>query len=247
MKYLFCITGLCVLCLSAQAETRIWTDFASGNQLEAEYVSVQSGKVLLKDAHGKNVRVPVASLSSDDLLYIELANPPRITVDFIESFDQRDPRPSPIWVNNSPVHVFHYSFGARVKQKSAGPYNHELTLEIFAIGQQDLDRDKYRLLSRIKSEPFVLTKDNGREFELRDDGIVQLMRYKLAGQYPRGERFAENLILVTDVRGEVVGHNSTRKWLFENRELIKKLPVGAWFNEDCIRVHPTSPKDLLID
>lgn len=246
MKQITKIVGFLAVCLSSQAEMRVWTH-ESGQQFEAEYIAIQAGKVLTRDANGKDIRMPLGSLSEADRRFVELENPPTITVDFIESFDQRDPRPSPIWVNNSPVHVFHYSFGARVKQKSAGMYNHELSLEIFAIGQQELDRDKYRLLSRISSEPFVLSKENGREFELRDDGIVKLMRYKLAGEYPRGERFAENLILVKDERGEIIGYNSTRNWLFENRDKLENLPVGAWFNEDCVRVHPTSPKDLLAD
>lgn len=246
MKILFISTAFLALCLCVRAEMRIWT-VESGTRLEAEYIALQMGKVVVKDAREKEFRIPIGSLSEEDRKFVELVNPPKMTVDFIESFDQRDPRPSPIWGNGSPVHAFHYSFGARVKQKSAGAYNHELTLEIFSISQQVIDHDKYHLLSRIESEPFILTKENGREFELRDEGVVKLLRYTLNGNFPRGERFAENLILVKDERGVVIGYNSTRNWLYEKRELMEALPVGAWFNDDCVRVHPTSPKDLLID
>lgn len=233
-----------MLCSTVCAETKIWT-LKSGKQLEAEYMALQMKKVVLKDVKGKELRVSLSELSKEDQRYVELANPPTLKVDFLQSFIQRDPRPSPIWVNNSPLHLFYYTFGARVTQKNAGKYEHKLTIEIYAIGQQVYDRDKYRLLLKEASKPFILSEENGRKFEFHDDTEIKLMRYVMADQHPRGERFAENLVLVKDERGEIIAHSTSRKWLYTQLDKLNQLPVGAWFNENCDRVHPTSPKEQL--
>ncbi len=62
------------------AEMRTWTD-KKGNSIEAEFVSIFSGKVVLKTASGKQVKVPQSGLSAKDQKYLENAIPPTIEID----------------------------------------------------------------------------------------------------------------------------------------------------------------------
>lgn len=235
---------LLLLCHAVHAEMRTWT-YQSGKQLEAEYLAYLMKYVLVKNAQGREVRIPMADLSEEDRTFVELINPPTLRVDFIPSSKQRDPKPSPIWENNSPVSAIYYTFGARVSQTSAGDYNHPLTLEIIPISQQIYDPSKYHLLGRIMSEPFVLSNANRRKFEFKDSQEFRTLRYVIASKTPRGEKIAEHLVLVRDVRGEIIAYSSTKNWLINGYDKLAELPNGAWFDRKCNRVHPTSPKEQL--
>lgn len=66
----------CLFCLwmataAFSAETRSWTD-AQGNQTQAVLRGFDGGDVLLQNAAGKTLRVPVKNLSEDDQRYVVL-------------------------------------------------------------------------------------------------------------------------------------------------------------------------------
>jgi hypothetical protein len=93
----------------------------------------------------------------------------------------------------------------------------------------------------------VLTKDNDRRYEFTSSKKNRVIAYELYVDYlqwreTRGEKFGETLILVRDKRGEIIAYNSTKNWLYTNLEKLEELPVRAWLNDDCVRVHPTVPK-----
>ena len=245
MKFLFPLFMSMLLTSSSIAEMRLWT-LSSGEQFEAEPMDLSSSQATLKNAEGRKVRIALKELSTEDRRYLELTNPPELSVDYLESAKQRFPKPSPLWEDASPVTLFKYSFGARIKQKSLGNYTHDLKVEIYAITQQAYDMDKYHLIAKITSPAFKLTEENDRRHEFQDQQEFDVIRFLLEGaQFVRGEKMAESLVLVRDERGEILTYNSTKKWLYKNLEQLEALPVGAWFNDSCKRVHPTSPTDLL--
>jgi hypothetical protein len=224
---------------------RTWTP-ASGQTVEAEYVKILFDDIILKDANGGELRIPLADFSGEDLKYIELANPPKLSLDFMKSAHQ-DFIPTSPFLAKDPITRLTYQFGGRVKQKDAKTYEHPLTMEIYAFTQQRYDPDKYHLISKFKTPPFVMSKANGRRYEYTYPKTYPLITYELYVGYlnwrePRGETFAESLMLVRDERGEIIAYNTTKNWLYNNFDKLEELPVGAWLDKKCKRVHPTAPK-----
>lgn len=249
MKNLIKLALTLTLAVCAQGEMRTWTSIP-GKTIEAEYVKILFDDVILKDADGRELKIPLKLFTGEDLKYIELENPPKLSVDFMKSADQDFVPDTPFDTGGplpeSPTLLI-YTFGARVKQRDAKTYEYPLQLEIYAINQQRYDPDKYHLICRTESEPFVLSADNGRRFEFTGPHRHQVLSYTLYVNYLsweelRGEKFAESLILVRDERGEIIAYNTTKNWLYDNLENLEQLPVGAWFEKDCKRTHPTPPK-----
>lgn len=44
---------------------------------------------------------------------------------------------------------------------------------------------------------------------------------------PRGQKFADGLVVVRDERGEVIAYNTTKNWLYDNLEKLGELPFNA--------------------
>ncbi len=246
MKELLAVMILLMLCMGSRAELRTWR-LRSGESIQGAYVATAFDKIMIRTADGQRVALGLSDISDEDATYVELANPPELMVDLLKSAEQKFVKPSPIWVDNSPVTILCYTFGARIRQKSSAEYNHELHVEIYAVARQVYDPDKYHLVCKWKSKPFRLDSSNGRRCEIHAPKMVELAEFRLAGEYPRGQEFAETMIVVRDERGMVIGYNATKNWLFENLDAVDALPEGAWFDKTCRRVHPTSPKAVWFD
>jgi mercuric ion binding protein len=65
-----------VLPLSLQAESRTWTDSASGKTIEGELVSVDGDKVTLKRGDGKTFTTEISRFSAGDQKFIASQNKP---------------------------------------------------------------------------------------------------------------------------------------------------------------------------
>lgn len=53
------------------AEARIWTDVSGKHKIEAEFVSLEAGKITLKKANGQTTTFPLANLSPADRAFAE--------------------------------------------------------------------------------------------------------------------------------------------------------------------------------
>ncbi|MDF7823582.1 SHD1 domain-containing protein [Pontiellaceae bacterium B12227] len=221
-----------------ESPMRVWNS-TDGKSLEAEYISTMGDKIVLRSPTGKQLKIPVSKFTPEDLRYIDLENPPDYTVSFVRSSSQKLIETTP-YLNETPPRILVYNFGAKVKQTSARDYNHELTMEYYAVGQQYLDGNKYKLLDR-QSQSFALTRENGRAFKFMGDRTVQLTDYDLDSQR-RGIRVAESLVLLRDERGKIVAHSASAKWLFEHLDNLDRLAVGNFLDKECKRVYPTGPK-----
>ena len=230
-----------LICFPAYGGIRTWT-LVSGQSVEGEYVKVVISNVIVKNAEGRELRLPLTQLSTEDQSYVQLENPPELKVDMLEGFRQDDPRTSIIWEDNSLVTGLYYKFGARVKQQNLAAYDHDLKFVIYELAQQIYDPDKYHIMARIESAPFRLTEENEYRYEFRDDNEYRVLKWVLGGTLPRGQKMAESVVLVYDERGEIIAYNSSKKWLYKNLDKLQKLPVGAWIDDKCNRVHPTCPR-----
>ena len=225
-----------------ESSLRVWNT-TSGQSIEAEFISSIGEKVILKSAKGKQIKVTKDSLIPSDKKFIDLSNPPKLSVDFIKKSDNQLSRyplsPSELQWNRSAPRVNDWSFGARVRKTSAGAYSHILKVEYFALGQQLLDPNKYMLLDR-QSGTYIPSEENEFAHEIKGEP-VEMVEFNLRDEF-RGRKYAENLVLVTDERGEIVAHSTSAKWLYAHLENLEKLPVGAYMDKECNRVHPTGPK-----
>ena len=78
-KYLWSIVVLAALVVSVYSEFRTWTDI-NGITLDAEYTKISGDQVYLKGRDGAETRVSRDYLCDKDILYVDLKNPPRVTI-----------------------------------------------------------------------------------------------------------------------------------------------------------------------
>jgi len=226
--------------LAEEAKPHVWTR-SDGKEFEAEYVSVIGGKAVLKTARGKQLKIPMDQLAAVDREYIELINPPKFSIDFVKLSDSKANRYKMSPFNPElPPRVNDFTFGAKVKQRSPGDYNHQLTIEYFAIGQETLG-NQYILLDR-QSSTFTPTKENGRSHSFRGE-TIEFIEYNYESQL-FGRRPDGNLVIVTDKRGEIIQYRASKTWLWNYIDKLKRLPVGAYMDKTCTRAYPTSPKPV---
>lgn len=246
MKILWTVV-VALICMSSHGEMRTWTS-SSGQTMEGEYVTLIFGNVTIRMANGKELKVPFDSLSNEDRNYVSLRNPPTLKVEYRESTKPQT-YVADAWVDNGggshdnhPVKVFYSKFGADIIQTSREPYDHELTVEIYVLSRQYYDSNNFHIIANMKSKPFKLKMGKENRFEYRDPIEYRTVQYNLYSTLPRGEELGEYLILVRDERGEIVAHRNSKNWLFDNLDKLSELPVGAWIDRKCVRIHPTSPK-----
>ena len=249
MKKRYGILLIAALALSASGEEmRSWVR-RDGTRVTASYLKSLFDDIVVQDDAGNTIRIPKASLSDDDLTYLELLNPPRLSLDFLKSERQEFVKLSPyIDPGKATPTILMYRFGARVKQLDTTRYSHPLQVVLYTFSQQRYDPDNYHLIAKIESKPFTLNQTPSGRFEFMHPDEVRLIQYDLDVDYlgwleARGEKFAESLVLVVDQRGEIIASNSTKNWLMDNLSKVEKLPVGAWIDSSCRRIHPTPPVD----
>jgi len=231
-------------------KTRTWT-LVDGRTIEAEFINTFGGKVVLKNAKGKTYKIPPGKLSAGDLEYTELARPPVFNINFLKNFDQKR-------FSGGFYDVFIYGrsmwarppesrgfFGVQLKQTSAGEYNHELQVELFAIGKQRSRIGARYILLDHQKIAFTPSKEDQRFYEFRSKRKVVLTDYVNEYSIPFGEKYSGFLVTVTDARGEIISVKSSTNWLVENLENLKKLSVGSYMDKTCIRTFPSRPKSTI--
>lgn len=221
----------------AESNSRIWTA-KDGKTIEAEFSVALADQAVLKTSEGKVIKVPLNQLSESDREYIELADPPEFNITFTKQSSQRILKTSG-YVNEEPPRILDYTFGVKMKQTSASSYNHALNVEYFSSGVQHHDDRKFKLLDR-GSSSFTPGKENQHAHQFHGDP-VELMSYDQLKQRS-GIKYKGYLVVVTDERGIIIQHNASNPWLFENLENLRQIPVGAFMDKTCTRVHPTGPK-----
>jgi len=215
---------------------RTWT-FADGRTMEAKFKAVIMNNAVLETAQGKQKKIPLSKLSEEDRKITELARPPRFNIEFSKTSSKRTVPPSNLSNWEQPK-LFDYTFGASLKQRSAGTYNHPLRIEYFAIGKQINSSHTYVLLDR-QERTFVPTKENKKSFAFKGDPVL-IFDYILY-EVHMGQKPISYLITITDERGKIIQYSTPNKWLFENLDNLKKVPVGRFMDKTCTRTYPKRP------
>ena len=232
---------LFVACAFGADETPTWT-LLDGSTFEATYKALMGRTVVMENSKGKQVKFPLNQFSAEDRERIELKNPPQFKIGFRKKsklrqvstrFDEKSLKGIPV--------VNYFTFGARVEQRSAGAYNHEVNIEFFAIGAQRHHNNKYILLDH-QITSFTPTDENKRSFEFWSPRTVELEEYSIYSYETRGKKYDTYLIILTDKNGEVIETKSEKKWPLENLENLRKLTIGSFMDDTCVRVYPGRPK-----
>lgn len=216
-------------------QPHLWTSVA-GEIFEADFVGVIGDSVVLKSPRGKQIRLQLAQLTSSDRNYVGLAEPPTFNCSVTKQSSQRIIKTTP-YLNEIPPKLLDYTFGAKIRQTSARAYEHRVDAELFVFGQQRIDDRKYVLLD-YQTSSFVPGKENKRSHVFKGTP-VELMSYDT--DQPRGTKYSDYLLILTDERGEVILQQASANWLFPNLGNLRKLQVGNFLDDTCARVYPTGP------
>ena len=220
-------------------EVRTWTSADGSHTVVGHVVSSLDDSVFIETPEGKNIKLMLDQLSAADRTFLELAFPPQFKLTLLKSSKPRFIEVRSTRGANIPT-ILQWQFGARARQVGRKAYKHALTLEYYAVGQQVLDTDKYFLMDRAVSR-FTPGPDNDYSHEFYGRRTAEVMKFTMYDQN-MGRKFSgEYLVVLKDERGTIIGHNDTAKWLLENVDKLEKLPVGAFFDDTCTRIYPTSP------
>ncbi|MDZ8117697.1 SHD1 domain-containing protein [Pontiella sp. NLcol2] len=243
MKHVFMMLALAFFMVTVSAgEIRQWT-LNNGQTIEAEFVSLIGGKVALKTLRGKLLKIPQNGIAPEDLSYVELLNPPRLDISFSKMTRQHVYPPLTQWfeANNVPPRSLYFNFSTQIKQLSPNPYHHELIAEIFVIAVE-VGGDK-NILIDYRKEPFHLSGENGRAVSIAGAQDRMMTTYLAPSGRWRGEKYEGYMVVITDPRGEIIAHATTRDWWFEKLENLRRVPVGKTFDEEGKRCWPSRPKE----
>ena len=229
-----------VFAATAEDEMRIW-NHGNGKTMEASFVTVIGGKAVLTDTYGRQRKIPIGQLSEEDRRYVELAQPPKFNIDFSKQSEQRFFKEPPGGSGQYVPKELDYVFSARLRQISAGVYNHELKVEFFAIGEE-IDGDNYILFDRQESR-FTPTEENGRSHMFRGDMVP--VRETTIFIQRRGQKYGGYLVVVSDERGKIIDYGTSHKWLLGILENLRELPIGRHFDKTGTRVGPPRPDSFV--
>ncbi len=221
---------------ATKSAMRTWS-LNSGKSIEAEYVTLIGGDVALKTIRGKVVKVPLPKFSEEDLIFLDLLNPPELKMDFKKHTSRFEVLYNPNTGMAIPT-AKEFAGGVVVKQQNMKEYTHPLRIEMYVV-MDEYDGDNFILLDR-QIETFTLTPENEKRFELRGKDKI-LRRYENYGGTLRGEKYKGYMILVYDERGEIIAQNLSHDWLLDLVEKLRVFPVGRHFNKQGERVYPPRP------
>ena len=217
---------------------RLWT-LSSGKNVEAEYINIMGGKVVLKTKRGKIVKVPPAEFCAEDITHLELLNPPKLKMSFKKDTRSFQVNSNPDSNDSIPV-ATEFSAGVVITQEDRkNDYQRPLRLEFFVV-LDEFDGDNYILHDR-QIESFTLSPENERSFKLSGrEGVM--LRYEYYGGDVRGEKYKGYMILVFNEQDEIIAQNLSHDWLLDIRDKLLEFPVGRHFSKTGDRVFPPRPK-----
>ena len=215
---------------------REWT-LIDGKLFKATFVSKSGDTVFFENEKGKQAKVNFSELIDSDQDFITLLKPPKFDIDFVKSTSVRFIKTTPYLEEEAP-RINDFVFTVKIKKNDTKEFDQEIFVEFFAIAKE-LIGDKYILVDRQKSS-FIPSKEN--EFSHTFSGPpIEFMEYVYDGDR-RGKEYAGNLVILYDKFGRVIDFQTSNKWLYENLDDLKKIPIGRFFDKNCKRVIPTSPK-----
>ena len=244
MRCILFLIGASILCGGLCAEARDWTT-TDGKLFEGEFIIVMGDKAVIRKPNGDEVKIPLTRFSKEDLIFMELAKPPTFKID-LSKYSKQHWWPEKYKAYNYggdwgeiKIDAFDYVFTTKLKQMSAGSYNHELHVEVFVIGLE-IDGHNYILLDRMKSS-FVPAEQEDLSYQF-SGRKVRLYDFEFRQDGRRGQSYGGYLVIITDSRGEIIAYKTPKDWLYDIVESLRELSLNAHFDKTGTRVFPPRPK-----
>ena len=200
---------------SSFAEYRTWKD-RSGNSIDAEFVSMASGRVVLRNRAKKILKIPKIKLSEADLKYLATKIPPKIDLKFSKKQVRR--LATEYW-DESDVKL---TCKVEITKKSKMQYDGELKAYLVAIGK-DIRSKHYIILTKDSTSfyfkgpaKFVM---EGSSFTMHEDRDLKT-----------GTNYSGFLVVVKDADGNVIAIKSSRGEFKKNYKKILKMGKGTRFS-----------------
>lgn len=203
------------LCFQAVAELRIWRD-KKGNAIEAEFMTMSAGKVVLKSAEGKVLKIDPSGLCAQDQEWLKNSIPPDLDISFSKKQDRRK-------------HGYSYSSevfmegSIEVKKTNREPYAREVKLVFMMIGEDQRYRE-YVTLDRVEGKfDFKNQKTfslEGKRFRMWEDNYDNSY----------GTDYVGYLAVVLDDEGHVIEKKSSRNEFEEHSEKMLEFKTGERFS-----------------
>lgn len=210
---------------AAWAESRIWTDVA-GQSIEAEYVTLVGGRVVLRMHNGNDIRISVESLSEEDREYVELKNPPRIDINVASKTAVKSVNNSGSKNNKIQTRVDVVFVQVDLKKAGSEAYDQKLTVEIFLMGRE-IGSNQHILLDQKKST-FSFTGENQNQYTSIFDPIELRT---VSGSSKKGFEYKGYLVVVSNKQKEVIAIKASRLEYEKNMDVISKAPKGTAFDK----------------
>jgi len=221
-----------LLAATAQAEFRAWSD-VNGNTVEAEYIRMAVDTVVLRKRDGKEVRVPLNTLSEGDRQYAMLLNPPRIDIVVKDDVDSSMLRAR----RNSEARMEAVNVDVQIRKASSEAYDAELSLDVILIGKT-LPLSRYEVLEHSRSK-FAFSNENKGLHECRC-GPVDIRNIK--GGRNQGSEYEGYLVVVRDSRNQVIAVKGSRLEFEKNAGALLDADKGDAFDEDFHAIDSQKPK-----
>jgi hypothetical protein len=220
----------------SHGEMRIWTSI-KGDTVEAEYISIMSGKVVLKRPDGKQLKVPASGLCVADRDYLASMIPPKIKID-VDVDKDRDTLTS----YSSDYGSYNYERKAEttkcivtLEKTNREECNRDFTAYLYVIGK-DTTGDKRKVLSYVAHD---FSFKNKPETEFRS--VPTTTEYTKSDYATnRGYRFEGYLIYIEDENGTVVAIESSQSRYEKNLHKIKPARDNTEFDNDFDMLNPPS-------
>lgn len=202
------------------AEMRTWTD-KKGNSIEAEFVNLIGGKVILKTAAEKQVKVPASGLSSADQEFLKNAIPPIIEIN-VNIDNERKKADEGYSYTRTAEKV---KGKVTITKKNRDPSNKTFKAELF-IFSKNIQTDAVAIIAKsdhrfsfTTEKKIMFTGDTGKtEHTIYDS-------YSNSGK--TGTKYEGYLVIIEDDKGKILFTKGSRK-LFEQRaSQIKKEKKGS--------------------
>lgn len=210
-----CLTGYA-------AEFRPWTG-TNGQSVEAEYVRMAEGSVVLRKRDGAEIKVALDALCEEDRQYAMLQNPPRIVIEVDDKLD----RDTVAYAGGREVRMESVKTEVTLKKAGSEPYDAELSLDVVLIGKME-QLDRYTIIEHAKSS-FRFTDEN-KGFATYTCGPVDLRNVR--GNRNAGAKYDGYLVVVRDSRDEVVAVKGSRLDYEKNADALRAAGKGALFDQD---------------
>jgi len=202
------------------AESRIWTS-KKGDAIEAEYVKMFAGKVVLKTNDGKMLKVPVDGLCAADREYLAATVPPKIEI----SVDVDVGRESEYSGYDYDRKSESIKCSAVLKKTNKEPCSRKFTAHIYVFARKERGDTRW-LVSRVKES--VSFADRKVAQFTTPVARVQYTKSGYSGSH--GFRYEGYLVVVVDDAGQIVAMKSNQGKYEKSWSKIKDASKGAQFD-----------------